>query len=67
MQSKNSITIVHAMAGMCGMHKLQYMCIIWNAVVEVEYCTHYYIMNNIIHIFNLTFLLQFSILAQKEI
>ena len=31
MQSKNVITIVHSMAGMCGMYN--YMCVIWNTDV----------------------------------
>ena len=31
MQSKNAITIVHTMAGMCGMYN--YMCVIWNTDV----------------------------------
>ena len=37
MQSKNTITIVHTMADMCGMHKI-YIHIIWNAGIKVENC-----------------------------
>ena len=39
MQSKNAVTIVHAMVGMCGMHKLYIMCVIWNTdiVRTLEY------------------------------
>ena len=39
MQSKNAIANVHAVAGVRSMHKL-YVCVIWNAGVEVEYMLH---------------------------
>ena len=45
MQSKNTITTVHAMAGMCGMYIL-YVCYL-SAGIEIEYSLHneyYYLL-----------------------
>ena len=45
MQSKSAITILHAMAGMCGMHKLYVRY--WSAGNEIEYVLHneyYYLL-----------------------